>query len=230
MKESQGRPRNAGGGSPAMRSASGRGRYGPLPVPPLIPRSTLSVQPVSPAPRIIPARIVIRPARPDDLEDATLLERRVWGPLAATLNELQRRLFALPEAFLLAEMLRPGLPPQIVGMANGLIWTRDYPKSFGDYEKILPSSSHNPRGDVLYVASLGVEPVWRGRGIALRILQETAEVGRRRHLKYLRLIGNGRSLPLYARAGFQTARALPNLFRQHRDRMPQPALMELPLF
>jgi ribosomal protein S18 acetylase RimI-like enzyme len=184
---------------------------------------------VSPAPRVIPARVVIRPARPDDLEEATLLERRIWGPLAATLNELQRRLFALPEAFLLAEMQRPGLPMQIVGLTNGLIWTRDFPRSFVEYEKQLPSSSHNPRGDVLYVASLGVDPLWRGRGIALRILQETAEVARRRHLKCLRLIGNSRSQSLYARVGFQVTRTLPNIFRQHRTLMPNPVLMELPL-
>jgi len=65
----------------------------------------------STATRAAAARVVIRPARPDDLEDATLLERRVWGRLSATLNELQRRLFALPEAFLLAELQRSGRPP-----------------------------------------------------------------------------------------------------------------------
>ena len=184
----------------------------------------------SPTPRVIAARVVIRPARPDDLGDATLLERRVWGRMAATLNELQRRLFALPEAFLLAELQRPGLPAGIVGMANGVIWTRDFPRTVQDYEKILPSASHNPRGDVLYIASLAVDPAWRGRGIALRILQEVAEVGRRRHLKHLRLIGNNRCESLYARAGFGTVRALPALFRHHRDLMPQPALQEMALF
>jgi ribosomal protein S18 acetylase RimI-like enzyme len=198
-----------------------------------LPRPMLGRTPApldwTPSTRVIPARVVIRPARPDDLEDATLLERRVWGGMAATLNELQRRLFALPEAFLLAELQRPGLPRGIVGMANGVIWTREFPRSGGDYEKILPSTSHNPRGDVLYVASLGVDPAWRGRGIALRILQEVAEVGRRRHLKYLRLVSNSRSEPLYMRAGFQIIRALPGLYRQHRELMPQPALMEMPL-
>lgn len=188
------------------------------------------IEPVRPAARVIPARVVIRPARPDDLEQATLLERRIGGTMAATLNELQRRLFALPEAFLLAELQRPGLPQQIVGMANGLIWTRDYPRSFAEFEKLLPSSSHNPRGDVLYVASLGVDPLWRGRGIALSILRETAEVARRRHLKCLRLIGHARTQSLLARAGFQTVRPLAGAFRQHRDRMPHPVLMELPLF
>jgi ribosomal protein S18 acetylase RimI-like enzyme len=200
-------------------------------VPTLRPRLGRTPAPAdwSPAPRVIPARVVIRPARPDDLEDATLLERRVWGGLSATLNELQRRLFALPEAFLLAELQRPGLPRGIVGLANGVIWTRDFPRSPGDYEKLLPSTSHNPRGDVLYIASLGVDPSWRGRGIACRILQEIAEVGRRRHLKYMRLITNSRSEPLYQRAGFQVVRPLHALYRQHRDRMPQPALMEMPL-
>jgi GNAT superfamily N-acetyltransferase len=187
-------------------------------------------EPVRPATRIIPARVVIRPARPDDLEQATLLERRIGGTMAATLNELQRRLFALPEAFLLAELQRPGMPQQVVGMTNGLIWTRDYPRSFAEFEKLLPSSSHNPRGDVLYVASLGVDPLWRGRGIALSILRETAEVARRRHLKCLRLIGHARTQSLLARAGFQAVRPLTGAFRQHRDRMPHPVLMELPLF
>ena len=184
----------------------------------------------TPSVRVIPARVLIRPARPDDLEDATILERRVRGlGLAAPLNELQRRLFALPEAFLLAELQRTGLPAAIVGMVNGVIWTRDFPRAPADYEKVLPSASHNPRGDVLYIASLGVDPNWRGRGIALRILQEIAAVGRRRHLKHLRIVGNGRCRPLLERAGFQESRPLTGLFRPHRDQMPSPSLLEMPL-
>lgn len=174
-------------------------------------------------------RVLIRPARPDDLEEATLVERRVWGRLGASLNELQRRLFALPEAFLLAELQRPGLTPQIVGLTNGLLWTRDFPRSYVEYEKLLPSASHNPRGDVLYLASVGVEPSLRGRGIGLRLIQEAIGVGRRRHLKQVRLIANSRSRTLYERAGFEAVRPLTRLFRQHRDLMPQPVLMELSL-
>lgn len=179
--------------------------------------------------RAVPARVLIRPARPDDLEEATLLERRIWGRMAASMNELQRRLFALPEAFLLAELQRPGRRQQLVGLTNGLIWTRDFPRSYSQYEKMLPSSSHNPRGDVLYISSLGVDPPLRGRGIGLKLLQESLEVGRRRHLKVARLIANHRSQQLYARAEFNLVRALPRIFRQHRDLMPQPMLMEHPL-
>src|SRR3989441_9985232 len=123
-------------------------------------------------------RVLIRPARPDDLEEATLVERQVWGRLGASLNELQRRLFALPEAFLLAELQRPADSSRIVGLTNGLLWTRDLPRSYLDYERLLPSSSHNPRGDVLYLVSLGVEPGLRGRGIGLR-LGPGANEGRR---------------------------------------------------
>jgi len=176
--------------------------------------------------RAVPARVLIRPARPDDLEEATLLERRIWGRMSASLNELQRRLFALPEAFLLAELQRPGRRQQLVGLTNGLIWTRDFPRSYTQYEKMLPSSSHNPRGDVLYISSLGVDPQLRGRGIGLKLLQESLEVGRRRHLKIARLIANHRSQQLYARAGFDLVRPLPRIFRQNRDLMPQPVLME----
>ncbi|HEV8700207.1 MAG TPA: GNAT family N-acetyltransferase [Candidatus Polarisedimenticolia bacterium] len=172
-------------------------------------------------------RVVIRPARPDDLEEATLIERRVWGRLGASLNELQRRLFALPEAFLLAELQRPGQSPRLVGLTNGLLWTRDFPRTYLEYERALPSASHNPRGDVLYLASLGVDADLRGHGIGLRLLQETIEVGRRRHLKQVRLIASSRSRPLCERAGLTFVRPLPRLFRQHRDLMPQPVLMEL---
>lgn len=179
--------------------------------------------------RPVVARVVIRPARPDDLEEATLVERRVWGRVAATLIELQRRLFALPEAFLLAELQRPGRAAQIVGLTNGLLWTRDFPRSYLEYEKMIPSASHNPRGDVLYIASVGVDPQLRGHGVGQRLVQEAVEVGRRRHLKLVRLIGNQRSRPLYDRAGFVAIRPLPRIFRQHRDLMPKPVLMELPL-
>ena len=205
-----------------------RGRRGAPEGPPRMPGRTertgsrVSLDPV-------PARVLIRPARPDDLEEATLLERRIWGRLSATLNELQRRLFALPEAFLLAELMRPGRRPQIVGFTNGLLWTRDFPRSYAEYDRLIPSSCHNPRGDVLYIASLAVAPALRGRGIGLRVLQELVGVGRRRHLKIARLIGNSRSQGLYSRAGFQVVRLLPRLYRQHRDLMPRPVLMEVPL-
>ena len=184
----------------------------------------------SPGAAVARARVLIRPARPDDLLDATRLERRVWGKLSATLNELQRRLFALPEAFLLAELKRTGRPSRIVALTNGILWTRDFPRSYMEYERMLPSASHNPRGDVLYLVSLGVDPELRGRGIGLRLLLETLEVGRRRHLKLARLIANQRARSLCQRAGFDAVRPLPRLFRQHRDLMPQPILMEHSLF
>lgn len=195
---------------------------------PLSPGARLGTAPAA-ATRSARARVLIRPARPDDLEEATRLERRVWGGLAATLNELQRRLFALPEAFLLAELQRPGGSPRIVGLTSGLLWTRDFPRSYAEYERMVPSSSHNPRGDVLYLASVGVDPSLRGRGIGLTLLKSTIEVGRKRHLKYSRLIANQRSQPVCARAGFEVVRPLPRLYREHRDLMPQPLLMEMPL-
>lgn len=184
-----------------------------------------------PQPAVKPAaaRVIIRPARPDDLEEATLLERRIWGRLAAPLKELQRRLFALPESFLLAELHRAGRPPRIVALTNGLLWTRDFPKSYAQYEKILPSASHNPRGDVLYIASIGVDEPLRGRSIGFRLLQEASEVGRRRHLKLVRLVANHRSRSLFQRAGFELIRPLPQLYRQHRNLMPRPVLMEASL-
>ena len=191
-----------------------------------IPRS----HPVgAPVPRVVRARVLIRPARPDDLEEASVVEQRIWGRMAASLTEMQRRLFALPEAFLLAELRRPGHPRQIVGLANGLIWTREFPRSYSQYEKMIPSSSHNPRGDVLYMATLGVNPALRGHGVGLRVLQEAIVVARRRHLKVIRLIANHRSQPLYARAGFSVVRPLPRIYRQFRDLMPQPSLMEIVL-
>ncbi|MFQ5877055.1 MAG: GNAT family N-acetyltransferase [Acidobacteriota bacterium] len=179
--------------------------------------------------RPVAVRVLIRPARPDDLESATLLERRVWGRLAAPLNELQRRLFALPEAFLLVELRQPGRRPRIIALTNGLLWTRDLPRSPSRFERLLNSASHNPRGDVLFIASLQVERAFRGRGIGLRLLQEAIDVGRRRHLKIVRLIANHRSRPLFQRAGFEIVRPLPRLFRRHRDLMPRPVLMEMPL-
>lgn len=202
---------------------------GPTTTGPLPPEARLGPAPAG-ATRSTKARVLIRPARPDDLEEATRLERRVWGGLAATLNELQRRLFALPEAFLLAELQRPGGSPRIVGLTSGLLWTRDFPRSYAAYERMVPSSSHNPRGDVLYLASIGVDEALRGRGIGLTLLKSTIEVGRKRHLKYSRLIANQRSQQICARAGFAVVRPLPRLYREHRDLMPQPLLMEMPLF
>ncbi len=183
----------------------------------------------APSIRRVPVKVLIRPARPDDLEEATLVERRVWGRMAVTLNELQRRLFAFPEAFLLAELRRPGGRSQVVGLTTGLIWTRDYSRSFSEYQSASPSGSHNPRGDVLYIVSLGVDPALRGRGIGLGLLQEATEVARRRHLKYCRTIANSRCESLCERGRFRVVRSLPRLFRHQRDLMPRPVLMELSL-
>ena len=181
------------------------------------------------ATRPAPVRVLIRPARPDDLEASTLLERRVWGRMAAPLSELQRRLFALPEAFLLAELRRSGCRPRVVAVINGVLWTRDFPRSIPQIERMLASATHNPRGDVLYVSSIQVVPSLRGHGVGLRLLQEAIEVGRRRHLKVVRLVANNRSRPLFLRAGFEVTRPLPRLYRRHRDLMPRPVLMELSL-
>jgi ribosomal protein S18 acetylase RimI-like enzyme len=172
--------------------------------------------------------VIIHSARPDDLEEATLLERRVWGPMAAPLNELQRRLFALPEAFLLAKLQAPGRTPRTVGLTNSLLWTREFPRAGSEYEK-APSASHNPRGDVLYIASIGVDPDLRSRGIGARLLEQAIAVGRHRHLKLARLVANQRSRWLFERSGFVVVRPLPGLYQRHRALMPQPLLMELPL-
>ena len=138
-------------------------------------------------------------------------------------------MFALPESFLLAELHHSGGRPRIVAFTNGLLWTRDFPKTYVQYERVLPSTSHNPRGDVLYIASIGVDGSLRGRNIGSRLVQETIEVGRRRHLKIVRVVTNHRSRSLFTRAGFETIRPLPRLFRQHRDLMPRPLLMEASL-
>src|SRR2546428_14009744 len=82
-------------------------------------------------------RVLIRPARPDDLEEATLIERRGWGRLGASLNELQRRLFALPEAFLLAEPQGQAQAPRLLDPTNGLLWTRDFPRAYLDSDRVL---------------------------------------------------------------------------------------------
>jgi ribosomal protein S18 acetylase RimI-like enzyme len=172
------------------------------------------------------ARVVIRPARPDDLEEAALLERCIWGRLAAPPEELQRRLFAFPDSFLLAELHRAGRSRRIVALTNGLLWTRETPRSYLQFEQSPLSTSHNPRGDLLYLASIGVEEQLRGRNIGLRLLQEIREVGRRRHLKVVRAVANHRSRSLFLRAGFEAIRPLPRLYRQHRDLMPRPVLMD----
>src|SRR2546426_112597 len=83
-------------------------------------------------------RVLIRPARPDDLEEATLVERRVWGRLGASLNELQRRLFALPEAFLLAELQRRGGAPPIVRVADRPLAAPPLPRLFRQHRDLMP--------------------------------------------------------------------------------------------
>jgi GNAT superfamily N-acetyltransferase len=154
----------------------------------------------------------------EDLEKVAQLETRVWRELAASLEELRRRFLVFPQGFVLAVA---GL--DLLGFSCSLLTDTDA-RIAAPSETFPPR--HIPRGDYFFLFGLTVDPLFRRKGIAQRLVAEELALAERLGCRKLQLIANAFSRPLFDRAGLSVVRASDELFVQYRDLMPQPVLME----
>ncbi len=154
----------------------------------------------------------------EDLEKVAQLETRVWRELAASLEDLRRRFLLFPQGFLVAVA-----GSDLLGFSCGLL--TDIDARVAALNETFPPR-HIPRGDYFFLFGLTVDPLFRRKGIAQRLVAEELRLAEKVGCRKVQLIANALSRPLFAKAGLTVVRPSDELFVQHRDLMPQPVLME----
>ncbi len=166
-------------------------------------------------------QIPIGRARLGELAAVAKLERRVWKRMAASEGRLRRRFRRFPQGLLVA---RAADGP--VGFCAAALNGRDARDT--DVDEDFPAV-HVPGGRFYNLFALTVDPVFRRRGIASRLVRRHLRQARRLGCGKVQLIANAYSRPLFEQSGFEVAEPLPGLFADFRDLMPEAALMELVL-
>jgi len=154
----------------------------------------------------------------EDLERVAQLETRVWRELAASLDELRRRFVVFPQGLFLAVA-----GSNLLGFSCSLLTDTD--ARIAALNESFPPR-HIPRGDYFFLFGLTVDPLFRRKGIAQRLVAEELTLAERLGCQKVQLIANASSRPLFEKAGLNVIRPSNELFVQHGDLMPQPVLME----
>ncbi len=157
----------------------------------------------------------------EDLEKTAQLEIRVWRELAASLEELKRRFLAFPQGFVVTVA-----GSDLLGFSCSLLTDTDA-RDAALNETFPPR--HIPRGEYFFLFGLTVDPLFRRKGIAQRLVAEELALAKRLGCRKVQLIANSLSRPLFEKAGLRVVRPSEELFVHHRDVMPEPVLMEKPL-
>lgn len=162
--------------------------------------------------------VTIRRARLHELARLSQLERRVWKELAASYTELRRRFFLFPQAFQVAI-----IAPEIAGFCCGFLSATDATKI--ELNAGFPGQ-HVAGGKYLFLVALTVNPIFRRRGVASRLLERELEVGHRLQCRKVQLVANAFSRPLFEKYAFRAVTVVDRLFGDYAELMPQPVLME----
>jgi predicted amidohydrolase/GNAT superfamily N-acetyltransferase len=152
-----------------------------------------------------PSGIRIRRSRPEDIQAVYECQQRVYHHLSATglcsVRQLTLQLEAFPEGQLVA--VHKG---HVVGYAASLIALLDEESPWYSYNEITGAgtfSTHDPSGDTLYGADIGVDPEYRGQGVAQMLYAGRKRLLKRYNLR--RMVAGGR-IPGYVEyAGRMTA-------------------------
>jgi len=154
----------------------------------------------------------------EDLEKVAQLELRVWRDLAASLEDLKRRFLVFPQGFIVATA-----GTDLLGFGCSLLTDTD--ARLAALNETFPPR-HIPRGDYFFLFGLTVDPLFRRKGIAQRLVAEELSLAEKLGCRKVQLIANALSRPLFEKAGLTVVRPSEELFVQHRDVMPEPVLME----
>jgi ribosomal protein S18 acetylase RimI-like enzyme len=141
-------------------------------------------------------QITIRKARAPDLPGMALLERRCFTLYRITSRQLAR-LRTSPTAISLVAAIHS----HVIGDAIALI-------------------RRTRRGPMARIYTLAVDPEWRGRGVASRLLSRLLRELKSRGVQRIRLevqASNRRALKLYRNAGFNAIEILHDYYGADRD-------------
>ncbi|MEM4270623.1 MAG: GNAT family N-acetyltransferase [Candidatus Pacearchaeota archaeon] len=132
------------------------------------------------------------------LEQVISVENNAWPPeLRASKEKFASRLKVFPDGFFVVKV-----DGRIKGVTTSLITTYD-PSITRTWDEITDNGvfkkSHNPSGNALYVASVGVSADAQGQGIGGKLVQSQIELAKKLGLKYLYLGARIPGFDLYCR-------------------------------
>lgn len=137
---------------------------------------------------------IIRPARPDEIEEIAKIEAECFPPAeAASFAEFADRYRAFPENFLVAQG-----DGQLLGFING--GTTDQPHLPDEFYH--NTALHNPAGAYQTVFGLDVLPAFRRSGIAADLLGHLTAQARSQNKKGVILTCKEHLIPFYEKQGF----------------------------
>ncbi len=167
------------------------------------------------------AQIRVRRARREDLGRVGQLEARVWKRMAAPPEVIRRRFLLFPQGFQVAVTRH-----DMVGFCFAALL--DHDARSVELDEFFPQR-HIPGGAFCFLFGLTVNPIYRRRGVAGRLIQREIGVARKRSCAKVQAIANALSKAAFETAGFTALAALDHLFGEDRELMPNPVLMELRL-
>ncbi len=165
------------------------------------------------------AQIRVRRARQEDLGRVGQLEARVWKRMAAPPEVIRRRFLLFPQGFQVAVTRH-----DMVGFCFAALFDQDARSV--ELDEFFPPN-HVPGGAYCFLFGLTVNPIYRRRGVAARLIQRQIAVADKQRCAKVQAIANASSRRIFEKLGFARIAALDHLFGEHRELMPDPVLMEL---
>ncbi len=165
------------------------------------------------------AQIRVRTARREDLGRVGQLEARVWRNMAAPPEVIRRRFLLFPQGFQVAVTRY-----DMVGFCFAALFDRDARSV--ELDEYFPPH-HIPGGAYCFLFGLTVNPIYRRRGVAARLVEREIAVARKQGCAKVQAIANAFSKGVFEGIGFSPIAGVDPLFEQHRELMPAPVLMEL---
>ena len=143
------------------------------------------------------AAFLLRPIRPEEAEEAALIEQICFPPNeACTPERIRERAAAAPQLFLAAICRQTG---EMAGFLNGLSTDETVFRDafFTDIRL------YKPEGSQIMLLGLDVLPAYRRRGLATLIVRTYARMAREMGKKRLILTCLDEKVPMYEKMGFR---------------------------
>jgi len=138
-------------------------------------------------------KIEIRRVKKSELNDVIRVENEAWPEeIRAHLEKFESRISIFSQGFLAAYS-----NGTMAGVSTSQII--DYPNmDLTSWEKITDNGfitrSHNPKGNAIYVVSLGISNKYQGRGLGSKLIEAQKQLVNRLGLQFLVL---GARIPMY---------------------------------